>query len=300
MNTREDLIKRFESTDGMTRIDIVYDTFADNPMVMTDEPLHIMDWCREYSLMTTGERKNAESLCKSLLYKYGDANKVIAILSCETNTRPTHDINEQCLVYDAKKDETTLRCWCKCYGMEKCAWVTDESFKGKPQDIDFDSLVGLLTDETIRDLFDGNVLDDNIRWLVYSFDGCGHVTFRVGNPFDSDGVIYLDKKEFLDYSGCEESYWDEHGMRYIERSLIEEFEAWTRGEVYAYIVEVRHDYEVTRKCVNRNDVPETKTKETEWEQTDSCFCFYGDINYCISAAKECVSDDVEFVEVYAS
>lgn len=58
---------------------------------------------------------------------------------------------------------------------------------------------------------------------------------------------------------------------------MDEYRAYLNGEVYGYVIEKRVTWQ-------RQDDP-TITRQ-EWEETDSCYGFYGESDYALEAAKE--------------
>jgi hypothetical protein len=58
---------------------------------------------------------------------------------------------------------------------------------------------------------------------------------------------------------------------------MDEYRAYLNGDVYGYIIEKRVTWV-------KKDEPEVEREE--WEETDSCWGFYGDADYAVEAAKD--------------
>jgi hypothetical protein len=89
----------------------------------------------------------------------------------------------------------------------------------------------------------------------------------------------LEKDEFLKYSGSSEEYWNGKSFKDIEW-LTEEIEAWADNDVYGYIVEDCIKSKIHKEYTNV-DKEDEDYEEEEWEESDSCWGFYGDIDKTI-------------------
>ena len=80
----------------------------------------------------------------------------------------------------------------------------------------------------------------------------------------------------MKYSGCKEEYWNGKTLDEIEW-LLDELKAWGDNDVYGFIVEdaVRIQGIKTYYNGERENEPYI---DTQWEESDSCWGFYGDID----------------------
>ena len=92
---------------------------------------------------------------------------------------------------------------------------------------------------------------------------------------NSEGICWLEKDEFLKYSGNSEDYWKKD-FKDIE-FLLEELEAWSDNEVYGFVVEKRHRFKLHKSYVD-DDREDEETEDEEWEEVDSCWGFYGELD----------------------
>ena len=79
----------------------------------------------------------------------------------------------------------------------------------------------------------------------------------------------------MKYSGCNEEYWKDKTLKEIE-FLCDELEAWGDNEVYGFVVEKAIRTQVMKTYLNGEREDESYI-ETEWEETDSCWGFYGEL-----------------------
>jgi len=126
----------------------------------------------------------------------------------------------------------------------------------------------------------------------YSDDAVEDAVNRWGGP-DSDGWKYVEKflRAYLGvtridtyYSG---NYWyaayDSADWREYTgvpagsaENFLAEWRAWIEGEVYGYVVERKVHVEQTRAVSVSGDlVREEESEYDEWEETDSCWGYYG-------------------------
>lgn len=273
----EDYVKRYVSKDGTHRITIYYDEYAENPRDTTDEPLHCNDWSRGYSIMVKDDPNysDARSLINQMLVWYGKREIIIDAL-CK-------GIENNKLVYNRSMKRWELKEYIKFYSEKEYKWYDAEWFNGRKDDIDLCTLIEACLDSTIDELCDPKYLTDGIKMCSYGFGYNGDVSFYDSFSTDSEGIAWLEKDEFLKYSGCDEEYWKKD-FKDIEW-LLDELKAWGDNEVYHYSVEKRTTFHIRKECTSEErDILEYDTKE--WEDVDSCSGFYGDINYCFEYAVE--------------
>lgn len=277
-----DLVKRFLTKDGNTRISIIRDEYAENPRYNTDEPLHCEDWSREYSIELKDERDNsysdARSLLINLLCEYGKREVIINML-VENGKHMTDgkSICDNALVYERSMRRWVLKKytrWGWNNGKYDC-WTDEEYFDGRKDDIDLCELLESCLDSTIDELCYFKYWTDGVKTASYSFGYNGEVSFSDEISCDSDGICWLEKEEFLKYSGNGEEYWK--SKTFLEMDwLHEEIEAWSEGYVFGFEVENLIKSIVNKRYTNVNKDDE-EYEEEEWDQTDSCWGFYGDI-----------------------
>lgn len=278
----EDYVKRFVTKDGKERITIYRDEHADNPRYNTDEPLHCEDWSRKYSIMNKSERECHESSARDriicLLSDYGKREAIIDML-VENGKHITDGkkVSDDALVYDKSMKRWVLMEFGRAFGSKEFTWEEVEYFDGRKDDIDLCELVEACLDSTIDDLCYFKYWTDGVKTASYSFGYNGEVSFSDEIGCDSDGICWLEKDEFLKYSGCDENkYWKGKTLREIEW-LTDELEAWGDGEVYGYIAE-KTVRKIVNTCYPDGEHDDTETEETEWEETDSCWGFYGNLD----------------------
>lgn len=279
----KDYVKRFVTKDGNTRINIIRDEYADNPRYNTDEPLHCEDWSRDYTIMTKEEREchssSVRNLIEHFLNSYGNVKEMIKVLR-ENAAADTHRDGDGSLVYDASRHEWVLRSWIG--GWTDSAgvrhgddWYEDVSFALKLKNITAYDLASYLSEDMIAEFCDAKFFTDGIKIGSYSFGYQGTISFDDSFSIDSEGICWLEKDEFLKYSGCKEEYWQSKSLTEIEW-LISELEAWGDGDVYGFVTEEKVLSKIHKEYTNveRDD---EDYEEEEWEETDSCWGFYGDI-----------------------
>jgi hypothetical protein len=117
-------------------------------------------------------------------------------------------------------------------------------------------------------------LTKEIRVASYEFDYYGAISFSGSIDKDSDGICWLEKKEFLKWGGNSEEYWNTHDLMYIAGGMFTELEAWGANEVYRFEVEdaIKSRTHKTYLNVERED---EEFEETEWECSDTCGGYYG-------------------------
>lgn len=275
-------IKRYVKKDGSERISFYQEDYACSPREMTDEPLHCEDWSRDYSIMTKQDRESKSSSARDLLAymieNYVDYKKIIDFLvengkhmsdgNCKSNdalvyNKPEHrwDLMSDMLHYNfaTKKNEM--------------GWCLNNHYYEKKYYIDICGLLDDVCDSTI-DYLVQNFLGDKVKIMSYGFGYNGDISFYRDFSTDSEGICWLEKEEFLKYSGCKEEYWKNNSLDEIE-FLLKEIEDWSEGNVYGYVVEKGTTYEMTKVC--KTEVkPDETYEETEWEYEDGCAGFYGE------------------------
>jgi len=278
-----DLVKRFIKKDGSQRISFYRDEYAENPRYMTDEPLHCEAWLRNFSIMTKQERENksedARKLLEYLILTGDNCNREKFINALIDNGKKIGKENVEfgsALVYDRSRRgyilyETSSHYWST---RAENGWYENEFYDGKKDDIDLCTIIGDVQDETI-DWCAQNCLTDKVKMMSYSFGYYGEISFSNEVSTDSEGICWLEKDEFLKYSGCKEEYWNGKTLDEIEW-LLDELEAWSNNEVYGYVVEEGVMVKITKEYLD--DDHEIHVHEnTEWKETDTCWGFYGDI-----------------------
>lgn len=274
--------------DGSQRISFYRDIYADNPRDMTDEPLHCEDWSRSYSIMTSHEResKSADAckLIRYLLERYGNTKEIIAFLKANANEE-RHKEDDNSIMYDKSRHEWILGCWIEPWkdyngAIHGNEWSEEASFCAKLKDLTAWDLVSYLSDKTIEELCDSKYWTDGVKIMSYGFDYYGGISFDSEFSTDSEGICWLEKDEFLKYSGCKEEYWNGKTLDEISW-LIDALKAWGDNDVYGFVVEDAVKYKTTRKCLSGNAEDE-EYDETEWEEKgcNSCWGFYGELDKC--------------------
>lgn len=284
----KDFVKRLVTMDGGVRITIYRDNDADNPRYGTDEPLHCEDWSRDYSIMTPKERETkSASPCKLLQYllgRYADYGRILDILT-KAGRDNKAGLNDK-LVYDRSARQWVHYACGWHYNYEQRdnvdGWYESYRYDCIKGAIDVDSLLDELCDSTI-DYLTKELLTDAVKLMSYSFGYYGEMSFWEGATCDSEGIAWFEKKEFLKYSGCPESYWKEKGMLDIDW-LHEELEAWSNNEVYGFRSE-----ELDRVKVHEThqDGSEKSYEREDWNEKDSCWGFYGELDKRLGDIVEC-------------
>ena len=279
-----DLVKRMVKKDGSQRISFYCDEYAENPRYNTDEPLHCEDWSREYSIMNKQERETkSENACKWIRYmleRYGNTKAIFEVLRKNANS-DKHDEGDNALVYDKSRHEWILNYWnesWKDYNGEihgNC-WSEEASFCCKLKSLTAWDVVSYLSDEQIDVFADEKYFTDGIKIASYSFGYYGEISFDSEFSTDSEGICWLEKDEFLKYSGCKEEYWNGKTLDEIE-FLLDELNAWGDNDVYGFVVEDCIKSMIHKEYTNSDRDDECYEHE-DWEESDSCWGFYGDID----------------------
>lgn len=272
---------KYVSKDGKTRVVISQDEYADNPRNMTDEPFHCEDWSRDHSIMINEDREsrssNAAALLRYMLQRHGDDKKIIKALK-DNYKSENHDAYDNALSYDRSRKEWILWSWQPSWkdyqgNVHESHWSEECSFCINIYDVDIYNIADYLSDETIED-FANKYMTDGVKMMFYSFGYSGEVRFSDSFDTSSEGIAWLEKDEFLKYSGCDEERWKNNTLREIE-FLVDELEAWSNNEVYD--VSVEHAVRVKNTREYPDGEHETEVREyIKWEQDDCCGGFYGE------------------------
>ncbi len=282
-----DLVKRFIKKDGSQRISFYCDEYAENPRDMTDEPLHCEDWSRDYSIMNKHERErkssNARSLLVYMIIKYVDYKKVIDFLV--ENGKHMADgycKSNDALVYNKSEHRWDLMSDMFHYNSEtrknEMGWCLNNHYYEKKYYIDLYGLFEDVCDNTI-DYIAQNFLTDKVKIMSYGFGYNGDISFYHEFSTDSEGICWLEKDEFLKYSGNDEEYWNGKSLDEIE-FLLDELKAWGDNDVYGFVVEDCIKSKVHKEYTNV-DKDDEDYEEEEWEESDSCGGYYGELDKMI-------------------
>lgn len=291
--------KRLQTKDGLYRLSIYREEYADSPRDMWDYPLHCEDWHRDYTIMNKSERDGSERSCSNLLRylfrNYGIDKKIVAILK-ENGKSTSHCNYDNALIYDRSRKEWVLYSWQPNWRdyqgiIHEAHWEEETSFCCKAEYITAYDLHDILSDETIETLV-CSCLSDEIKVMGYDFHYYGEISFSKDFSSKSDGIAWLEKSEAVgEGKWLTEEQWKTQDCYDLSKGEIEEIEAWAEGRVYYFVVEKAVMFKHHKECVSEDRKPEDY-EELEWEQVDSCGGFYGDIKYAIEYA----CDDNDFTE----
>lgn len=279
------LVKRFIKKDGSQRISFYRDEYADNPRDRTDEPLHCEDWSRNYSIMNEQEREtkseDAGKLIRYLLQRYGNSKKIIKALK-DNYKDSEHDRYENGLSYDRSRKEWIVWSWQPAWkdyqgNVYEAHWAEEWSFCTNIYDVDIYNIADVLSDEQINTLCDEKYWTDKVKIMSYGFGYYGDISFYHEFSTDSEGIAWLEKDEFLKYSGTGEDYWKDNDCYDIEKGMIEELEAWGDNDVYGFVMEECIKSVIHKEYTNV-DKDDEDYEEEEWEESDSCWGYYGEID----------------------
>lgn len=283
-----DLVKRMVKKDGSQRISFYRDEYAENPRDMTDEPLHCEDWSMAYSIMNKQERENASQdarkLLEYLILTGDNCNREKFINALIDNGKKIGKDKVDfgsALVYDRSRRgyilyETSSRYWST---KAENGWYENEFYDGKKDDIDLCTIIGDVQDETI-DWCAQNCITDKVKIMSYGFGYYGDISFYRDFSTDSEGIAWLEKDEFLKYSGCKEEYWKNNDCYDIAKWLLDELKAWGDNDVYGFVVEDCIKSVIHKEYTNSDRDDECYEHE-DWEETDSCWGFYGELDKMI-------------------
>ena len=281
------LVKRMVKKDGSQRISFYCEEYAENPRDTTDEPLHCEDWSRDYSIMNKQEREtkseDAGKLIRYLLARYGDNKKIVKLLK-DNYKGIEHDRYENGLSYDRSRKEWIVWSWQPTWkdyqgNVHEAHWAEEWAFCVNIYDVDIYNIADVLSDEQIDTLCDEKYWTDGIKIMSYGFGYYGDISFYHEFSTDSEGICWLEKDEFLKYSGCREEYWNGKTLDEIE-FLLDELDAWSNNEVYGFVVEDCIKSKVHKEYTNV-DKDDEDYEEEEWEESDSCWGFYGELDKMI-------------------
>ena len=279
-----DLVKRFIKKDGSQRISFYREEYAENPRDTTDEPLHCEDWSRNYSIMNKQERETkSENACNWIRYmleRYGNTKEIFKVLF-ENAKSDKHNEGDNSLIYDKSRHEWILNYWIEPWkdyngAIHGNEWSEEVSFCTKLKDITAWDIASYLSDKQIEVFADEKYFTDGIKMMSYSFGYYGEISFDSEFSTTSEGICWLEKDEFLKYSGHKEKYWKEKSLDEIE-FLLDELSAWGDNEVYGFVVEDCIKSKVHKEYTNV-DKEDEDYEEEEWEESDSCWGYYGDID----------------------
>lgn len=282
-------IKSFINRDGNIKVSIYTDEFPENPRNTTDFPLHCVDFSQDYSIMvkTDDRYREQREFLERILAQYGDFRKIIDFLMNDGVFDESKCNNA--ISFDTKSRTWILWEYSKFYGEQNFTWRIVESYNGATRyDIDIYSILENVTDSTINKLL--AFLTDEIKIVSFGFcyDGCMYL----GNSIDTDGTgfIWLNKREYLKYTRANEDSWKE--LKIAELSECKELIAWSNNEVYGFEVEKGTKFHNTKTNIETGKTSESDTME--WDVIDSCWGFYGDMEYCLeNAFKGYNRDDFE-------
>lgn len=273
-----ELVKRLITKEGSHRISFYREEYAENPRYMTDEPLHCEDWSRDCSIMTKDERSKsscARNLLEYMLRNYGDYKKIVGALVDNGKKMDRERIDfGSALVYDRSRKGYVLYETASHYYSFKRenGWYENAFFDGKRDDLDLCYILEEVCDEAIN-YFAEHCMTDGVKIASYSFGYYGEVSFSDNFDTDSEGLCWLEKDEFLKYPGCSEEQWNGKTLREIEW-LCNEIEAWSNNDVYGFVVEECIKSKIHKEYTNVDKEAEDY-EETEWNNTYSCWGFYG-------------------------
>ena len=280
-----DLVKRFIKKDGSQRISFYREDYAENPRYMWDFPLHCEDWSREYSIMNKHERESKSSSARSLLEyminNYGDYKKIIDALV--DNGKSIGNKKFTCgtaLVYDKSRKAWVLLGDVNCYfGSEReDGWYEYNVLDGKKYELDICAITEDATDDAI-DYLATNCMTDKVKMMSYGFGYYGDVSFYREFSTDSEGIAWLEKDKALK-DWIKEEYWDKEDCYDLCDGMRNELEAWGDNDVYGFVVENCIKSKVHKEYTNV-DKEDEDYEEEEWEESDSCWGFYGELDKMI-------------------
>lgn len=277
-----ELVKRMVKKDGSQRISFYREDYAENPRDITDEPLHCNDWSRDYSIMNKQDvhrSDSADKLLRYLLRRFGDDKKAIAILK-ENGKADEHKEYDNALIYDKSRKEWILYSWVGEWTdrkgiVNKTHWGEECAFVSKIDQLEIADFADYLNAETIDYLVE-HCMTDKVKMMSYSFGYYGGISFSHDVSTNSEGICWLEKDEFLKYSGNDEEYWNGKTLDEIE-FLLGEIKAWCDKYVYGFVIEdaVRIQGIKTYYNGEREDEPYI---DTQWEESDSCWDYYGGLD----------------------
>ena len=296
-------VKRFIKKDGSQRISFYREEYAENPRDMCDFPLHCEDWSRNYSIMNKHERENesedARKLLEYLILTGDNCNREKFINALIDNGKKIGNDKVEfgsALVYDRSRRgyilyETSSHYWST---KAENGWYENEFYDGKKDDIDLCTIIGDVQDEAI-DWCAQNCLTDKVKIMSYGFGYYGEISFYREFSTDSEGIAWLEKDEALK-DWIKEEYWDKEDCYDLCDGMRNELEAWSEGEVFGFVVEDCIKSIINKRYTNVNKDDE-EYEEVEWEESYSCWGYYGDIDEVKDSMFDCAGLDInEFEE----
>ena len=278
-----DLVKRMVKKDGSQRISFYREEYAENPRYMCDFPLHCEDWSRDYSIMNKHERENkseyARKLLEYLILTGDNCNRekfINALIDNGKKIGKEHVKFGSALVYDRSRRGYILYETSSLYWLTRAenGWYENEFYDGKKDDIDLCTIIGDVQDETI-DWCAQNCLTDKVKIMSYGFGYYGEISFYREFSTDSEGIAWLEKEEALK-DWIKEEYWDKEDCYDLCDGMRNELEVWAEGEVYGFVVEDCIKSKVHKEYTNV-DKEDEDYEEEEWEESDSCWGYYGEL-----------------------
>jgi hypothetical protein len=235
---------------------------------------------------------NARNLLEYMINNYGDYKKIIDTLV--ENGKNIGNKKLSCamaLVYDKSRKAWVLLGDVNCYfGSEReDGWYEYSVLDGKKYDLDICAITEEATDDAI-DYLATNCMTDKVKMMSYEFGYYGSISFYHEVSTDSEGICWLEKDEFLKYSGNDEEYWNGKSLDEIE-FLLDELKAWGDNDVYGFVVEDCIKSKVHKEYTNV-DKDDEDYEEEEWEETDSCWGYYGDIDEVKDSMFDCAGLDI--------
>ena len=298
------LVKRFIKKDGSQRISFYQDEYAGNPRYETDFPLHCEDWSWDYSIMTKHDREtrseDARKLLEYLILTGDNCNREKFINTLIDNGKKIGNDKVEfgsALVYDRSRRgyilyETSSHYWST---KAENGWYENGFYDGKKDDIALCIIIGDVQDEAI-DWCAQNCMTDKVKIMSYGFGYYGGISFYRDFSTDSEGIAWLEKDEALK-DWIKEEYWEKEDCYDLCDGIRNELEAWAKGEVYGFVVEDAVRIQGIKTYYNGEREDESYI-DTQWEQSDSCWGYYGDIDkVTIPMFDEADLDINEFEEV---
>ena len=285
------------SEDGRYRLTVHYEEGAEHPLNWCDFPLHMDDWCRDYSANPTTQLRDKskhrhfgsrEECMRDLLCSYGDEKKIIDLLVGNYGKK-SHSRYELALTYDRSRREWLVLQWCptwKAYDgtIHEAHWEEETSLCCKREQIFLGDLAEYLTEEDLADLLN-KCLTDGVKVMSYSFGYYGSISFY-REVFDGcDGIAWIVRSDAVGGGKwLTEKQWRTMDCYDLTKGEREEISAWAEGDVFWFEVEKNVKWKVHRECLSEEREAQDYEQE-EWEQVDSCGGFYG-LDYAVQAAIE--------------
>jgi hypothetical protein len=155
-------------------------------------------------------------------------------------------------------------------------WSEEWAFCTNIYDVDIYNIADILSDEQINALCDDKYWTDGIKIMSYSFGYYGDISFDREFSTDTEGIAWLEKDEALK-DWIKEEYWDKEDCYDLCDGMRNELEAWGDNDVYGFVVEDCIKSKVHKEFTNVDREDEDYEKE-EWENSDSCWGFYGELD----------------------